>query len=199
MRDELIGPCASASGGTMVRPMPSASARWARKAIPPLRRWPNAKSGPQARCAAPRPPCSTSATNASAGSSENARSNGSSTTRSTPSAASAAARSPAVCKRNGGSSGRNTSRGCGSKVRTARGTSGRAPCAALSTCACPRCTPSKLPSANVAPCSRSASRQSCRRSISPGRGPAPRPRSPPCPAPCRSSGALPGASRDRRP
>ena len=59
----------------------------------PPRRWPNAKSGPHTRWRAPRPWCSTSATNASAGIRLNSWLNGSSYSRPTPSAASASARS----------------------------------------------------------------------------------------------------------
>ena len=159
MRVELIGAPPSTNAVATVRPMPSASARAARKPASPPRRWPNAKSGPQVRCAAPMPRCSTSAANSSAVSVVNAASNSSSYSTCTPSAASAAARSACSVRRNGGSSGRNSSRGCGSKVRTASFASGRAPCAARSTWACPRWTPSKLPSATEAP--RSASGRPC--------------------------------------
>ena len=50
-----IGPPSSASSGTAVMPMPSASARAARNAASPPRRWPKAKSGPQTRCTRAEP------------------------------------------------------------------------------------------------------------------------------------------------
>ena len=57
MRVDDNGPWASVTGGTRVRPMPSASAWAPSVAVLPPRRRPKAKSAPQARCRAPRPRC----------------------------------------------------------------------------------------------------------------------------------------------
>ena len=147
------GPASSASGGTTVRPMPSASARAARNAGVAAAAVAEGEIRPAGQVRARRArACSTSATNASAGIRLNARVERQLVERCARPAPPAPRRArPSSVSRNGGSSGRNSSRGCGSKVSTASGASGRAAWAARSTAAWPRCTPSKLPSATLAP------------------------------------------------
>ena len=158
-------------------PCRAASARRAGSVSPP-RRWPNAKSGPQTRCRAPRPPCSTSVDEVLGRHQAELM-----VERQLVEQRDAERRERVGPLGRQRQAERRVVRAEHARADAARRSarraapSGRAACAARITCAWPRCTPSKLPSATVAPrASAGSPRQSWKIRITAARAPARRPR-----------------------
>ena len=113
--EETVRPSISTSG-TASEVNPNGPPNCDRFSIVPRALKPNVKLAPIAACTAWTPPTRMSATNASAGTIEKSRSNGSTTSTSMPQAAISSARRSTVVISRGSRPGVSTSRGCRSKV-----------------------------------------------------------------------------------